>query len=295
MNKYLKRLSVAAGLSLTLFVAGCGADTTSKDGSIGDQLSYTITGIDAGAGIMAATEEAIEEYGLEGYTLQTSSSAAMTAALAAAYEKEEAIVVTGWTPHWKFAKYDLKYLEDPKGVFGASESIHTIARIGLDADHPSAYEVLDNFYWDQADMGEIMVAVNEGADPVDAAADWVANNQDKVSQWTDGVAHVDGDKLTLTFVAWDSEIASTHMIGKVLEDIGYDVELVSLEAAGMWTAVATGSADALVAAWLPGTHAVYYEDYKEDFIDLGVNLEGAGIGLVVPAYMDITSIEDLNN
>lgn len=295
MKKYLKRLSVAAGLSLTLFVAGCGADTTSKDGSIGDQLSYTITGIDAGAGIMAATEEAIEEYGLEGYTLQTSSSAAMTAALAAAYEKEEAIVVTGWTPHWKFAKYDLKYLEDPKGVFGASESIHTIARIGLDADHPSAYEVLDNFYWDQADMGEIMVAVNEGADPVDAAADWVANNQDKVSKWTDGVAHVDGDKLTLTFVAWDSEIASTHMIGKVLEDIGYDVELVSLEAAGMWTAVATGSADALVAAWLPGTHAVYYEDYKEDFIDLGVNLEGAGIGLVVPAYMDITSIEDLNN
>jgi glycine betaine/proline transport system substrate-binding protein len=295
MNKYLKRLSIAAGLSLTLFVAGCGADTTSKDGSIGDQLNYTITGIDAGAGIMAATEEAIEEYGLEGYTLQTSSSAAMTAALAAAYEKEEAIVVTGWTPHWKFAKYDLKYLKDPKGIFGASESIHTIARKGLDADHPSAYEILDNFYWDQADMGEIMVAVNEGADPVDAAADWVANNQDKVSQWTDGVAHVDGDKLTLTFVAWDSEIASTHMIGKVLEDIGYDVELVSLEAAGMWTAVATGSADALVAAWLPGTHAVYYEDYKEDFIDLGVNLEGAGIGLVVPTYMNINSIEDLNN
>ncbi|MFN7252703.1 MAG: glycine betaine ABC transporter substrate-binding protein [Anaerobacillus sp.] len=295
MKKYLKRLSVAAVLSLTLFVAGCGADTTSKDGSIGDQLNYTITGIDAGAGIMAATEEAIEEYGLEDYTLQTSSSAAMTAALAAAYEKEEAIVVTGWTPHWKFAKYDLKYLEDPKGIFGASESIHTIARKGLDADHPTAYEVLDNFYWDQADMGEIMVAVNEGADPVDAAADWVANNQDKVSQWTDGVAHVDGDKLTLTFVAWDSEIASTHMIGKVLEDIGYDVELVSLEAAGMWTAVATGSADALVAAWLPGTHAVYYEDYKEDFIDLGVNLEGAGIGLVVPTYMNINSIEDLNN
>lgn len=295
MKKYLKRLSIAAGLSLTLFVAGCGADTTSGDGSIGGQLNYTITGIDAGAGIMAATEEAIEEYGLEGFTLQTSSSAAMTAALAAAYEREEAIVVTGWTPHWKFAKYDLKYLEDPKGIFGASESIHTIARIGLDADHPSAYEVLDNFYWDQADMGEIMVAVNEGADPVDAAANWVANNQDKVSQWTDGVAHVDGDKLTLAFVAWDSEIASTHMIGKVLEDIGYDVELISLEAAGMWTAVATGSADALVAAWLPGTHAVYYEDYKEDFVDLGVNLEGAGIGLVVPAYMDITSIEDLNN
>lgn len=295
MKKYLRNLGVVAGLSLTLLVAGCGADTTSGDASIAEQLNYTITGIDAGAGIMAATEEAIEAYGLEGYNLQTSSSAAMTAALAAAYENEEPIVVTGWTPHWKFAKYDLKYLEDPQGVFGEAESIHTIVRKRLETDHPSAYQVLDNFYWEQADMGEIMVAVNEGADPADAAAEWVANNQDKVSQWTEGVSEVNGDKLTLVFVAWDSEIASTHMIGKVLEDIGYDVELLSLEAAGMWTAVATGSADALVAAWLPGTHAVYYEDYKEDFVDLGVNLEGAAIGLVVPAYMDITSIEDLNN
>ncbi len=296
MKKYLKRLSIAAGLSLTLLAAGCGSDaTTGDDSSVGGSLDYTITGIDAGAGIMAATEEAIEAYGLEDYNLQTSSSAAMTAALDAAYANEEPIVVTGWTPHWKFAKYDLKYLEDPKGIFGEAEVIHTIARTGLDTDHPSAFEVLDNFYWDQDDMGAIMIDVNEGADPVDAAADWVAANQDKVSEWTDGVAHVDGDKLTLAFVAWDSEIASTHMIGKVLEDIGYDVELISLEAAGMWTAVATGSADAIVAAWLPGTHAAYYEDLKDDFIDLGVNLEGAGIGLVVPAYMDIDSIEDLNN
>lgn len=296
MKRILKTLSVIAGLSLALFAAGCGSDATSGDAdSVGGQLNYTITGIDAGAGIMAATEKAIEEYGLEDYTLQTSSSAAMTAALAAAYEREEAIVVTGWTPHWKFAKYDLKYLEDPKGIFGESESVHTIARLGLDQDHPSAYQVLENFYWEQDDMGEIMIAVNEGADPVDAAADWVANNQDKVSEWTDGVAHVDGDRLTLAFVAWDSEIASTHMIGKVLEDIGYDVTLTVLEAAGMWNAVAGGSADALVAAWLPGTHEAYYEDLKEDFIDLGVNLEGAGIGLVVPAYMDIESIEDLKN
>ncbi len=296
MKKYLKRLSIAAGLSLTLLAAGCGSDTTTGgDDSVGGSLDYTITGIDAGAGIMAATEEAIDAYGLEDFTLQTSSSAAMTAALAAAYENEEPIVVTGWTPHWKFAKYDLKYLEDPKGIFGASESVHTIARLGLDQDHPSAYEVLENFYWEQDDMGEIMIAVNEGADPVDAAADWVAANQDKVSLWTDGVAHVDGDQITLAFVAWDSEIASTHMIGKVLEDIGYDVTLTPLEAFGMWNAVATGSADALVAAWLPGTHEVYYEDLKDDFIDLGVNLEGAGIGLVVPAYVDIDSIEDLNN
>jgi len=49
----------------------------------------------------------------------------------------------------------------------------------------------------------------------------------------------------------------------------------------------------MVAAWLPGTHAEYYNTYKNDLIDLGPNLEGTKSGLVVPEYVDIDSIEDL--
>ena len=30
-----------------------------------------------------------------------------------------------------FAKYDLKYLADPKGTMGGEEAIHTMARQGL--------------------------------------------------------------------------------------------------------------------------------------------------------------------
>ena len=60
----------------------------------------------------------------------------MTAALKRAYDAEEPIIITGWTPHWKFAKFDLKYLEDPKGSYGGEEEIHTIARLGLAEDFP---------------------------------------------------------------------------------------------------------------------------------------------------------------
>ena len=38
----------------------------------------------------------------------------MTVALGQAIKSMNHIVITGWTPHWMFAKYDLKYLEDPK-------------------------------------------------------------------------------------------------------------------------------------------------------------------------------------
>ncbi|WP_245975378.1 glycine betaine ABC transporter substrate-binding protein [Oceanobacillus chungangensis] len=57
--------------------------------------------------------------------------------------------------------------------------------------------------------------------------------------------------------------------------------------------MANGEADASLAPWLPVTHGAFYEQYQEDIVILGENLTGAKIGFVVPEYMDIDSIEDL--
>lgn len=291
-KKNLKKFAVIGMAVLALTLVGCGSDTEEEAGSLGEQLNYTITGIDAGAGVVRLTEQAIEDYGLD-YTVQTSSGAAMTQALGDAIENEEPIIVTGWNPHWMFSVYDLKYLEDPKGSFGEAEDIHTIARLGLSEDMPEAYQILDNFYWEGSDMEDVMVKVNDGEDPEDVAAAWVEDNPDKVATWTDGVDPVDGVEISIAYVAWDSEIASTNVIGKVLSDMGYDVTLTQVENGPMWEAVASGQTDAIVSAWLPATHADQYAKYEAEIDDLGANLEGAKIGLVVPSYMDIDSIEDL--
>ncbi|EKZ7092351.1 glycine/betaine ABC transporter, partial [Listeria monocytogenes] len=130
------------------------------------QINYTITGIDAGAGIMLATQNAIKDYKLDddNWQLQTSSTAAMTSTLQKAMKDKRPIVVTGWTPHWMFTKFDLKFLDDPKNVYGNAENIHTIVRKGLKEDKPSAYQVLDNFFWTAEDMSEVMLQVNDGVD-----------------------------------------------------------------------------------------------------------------------------------
>ncbi|MDN6626571.1 MAG: glycine/betaine ABC transporter substrate-binding protein, partial [Pisciglobus halotolerans] len=105
-----------------------------------------------------------------------------------------------------------------------------------------------------------------------------------------------GQEVDLSYVAWDTEIASTNVLGAVLEDLGYDVKLTQLDNAITWESVATGESDAMVSAWLPGTHASQYEKYKDDLDNLGENLEGAKIGMAVPAYMDgVDSIEDLTD
>ncbi|WP_158738232.1 glycine betaine ABC transporter substrate-binding protein [Alteribacillus sp. YIM 98480] len=318
MMKTWKRAGIAAGLSLSLVLAACGAEEDEEDttegeapeeteengadegsneeeaaGNIGEEVDYTITGIDAGAGVMAAAEQAIEDYELEDWSVQPSSSAAMTSALDDAIANEEPIIVTGWNPHWKFAVHDLKYLEDPEGSFGEAEDIHTLVRSDLEADMPEAYQVLDNFYWEGEDMEEVMLEVNEGTEPEEAARAWVDENEDMVSEWTEGVEEVDGEQITFAFVAWDSEIASTNVVATVLSDLGYEVETNSMEAPIMFGAVAEDEADAMVAAWLPATHEQYYNDYEGEFEDLGANLEGAKIGLVVPEYVEADSIEDL--
>ena len=151
-----------------------------------DKFNGQIIGIEPGAGVMLATEDAIEAYGMSDMELVSSSSAGMAAELQKAYNSEEWIAVTGWTPHWKFSKFDLKYLEDPKGSYGEAEAIHTIVREGLEEDMPRAYEILDNFYWEPADMEEVMLKIQEGMDPEDAAAEWVEANQDKVQEWVGG-------------------------------------------------------------------------------------------------------------
>ncbi|MBO0586319.1 glycine betaine ABC transporter substrate-binding protein [Sporosarcina sp. E16_8] len=267
-----------------------GGDTTK---TVGESVDNKITGIDPGAGIMEATDKVLVEYELTDWDLTTGSSAAMTASLKKAYDKEQPIIVTGWTPHWKFAKYDLKYLEDPKGVYGGEEQIRTIGRIGLAEDLPEAHKILSQFNWTEEDMGEIMVAIQDGEKEDVASQNWVDANEDKVAEWTNGVEKVDGDKIKLAYVAWDSEIASHNVMKIVLEDMGYKVTLTQVEAGPLWTAVADGSADASLAAWMPLTHKTYAEKFEGKFEELGVNMEGVKVGLVVPTYMDIDSIEDL--
>ena len=297
-----KKLGILTGLSLSLVVAGCGQDDSASNGNNGgnetttnvsEELDYTITGIEPGAGITGQAINTLEEYeNLEGWELQESSTAGMVGSLDAAIKNEEPIIVTGWNPHWKFSAYDLKYLEDPKGTFGGSENINTLVRKDLEEDMPNAYKILDRFNWEPQDMEAVMFDAQEVSFE-EAANNWIEKNPDKVAQWTEGIEKVDGKEIELVSTPWDSERASSSVMEAVLEQLGFKVTVTPVDPAIMFEAVATGQADATLAPWLPSTHSSFYEKHKEDIVDLGENLTGTQNGLVVPEYMDIDSIEDL--
>ena len=150
-----------------------------------DDTTYKnkIVGIDAGSGVMLKTDQAIKDYGLD-YKLQASSGAGMIAELTRAEKKNESIVVTGWVPHWMFAKWKLRFLDDPEGVYGAAETVNSIGSLKLEAKAPEVAAFLKKFQWASKDeIGEVMLAVQDGAKPDAAAKDWVAKHPDRVAEW----------------------------------------------------------------------------------------------------------------
>ena len=65
-------------------------------------------------------------------------------------------------------------------------------------------------------MEQVMVAIYEGAEPEEAAEQWINNNKDKVARWVEGAEKGNGEKVTLAYVAWDSEMPAPMWSAKCL-------------------------------------------------------------------------------
>lgn len=306
--KKFKHAGLILGILITLLLTACGGSEDSKEGAddatnrnkevdYSEAVDYTIIGIEPGAGISITTEAAIEEYdSLQGWNVELSSTGAMMTELDTAIRNEEPIIITGWNPHWMFAEHpDMKYLADPLEIYGGEESIHSMSRLGFEEEQPDAYKMIEQFEWNVEDMEEIMYEAEEtGEDIEQIAAQWVEDNEDRVSAWSEGVEDGEGVEVELVSTPWDSERASSGVLKAAMEKKGFDVSVTEVDVAIVFESLATGDADATLAAWLPITHREFYENYQDDIVDMGPNLVGAKIGLVVPEYMDIDSIEDLH-
>ncbi len=153
-----------------------------KNDAVRNKLDGRIQGIDPGAGLMRLSNQAMEDYSLDGYNLESASGAGMTTALDRAVSNEDWIVVTGWSPHWKFGAYDLRYLEDPRGSLGKAERVHVLARDGFFQDQPEIALTLSRMF---IDIDELQVMMNKGRKTSyeKAAEEWVANHPNKVDAW----------------------------------------------------------------------------------------------------------------
>jgi len=135
-----------------------------------------IIGVDPGDGLMKATGRAITSYGLN-FELVPSSEAAMLTALDKAYRDKKPIVITAWSPHWMFVKYDLKYLKDSKKEYGDIEEVHTLANKDFSKKNPEVAKMLKAFKFNEKQIASLETLITGGMEPEAAAKKWISENR----------------------------------------------------------------------------------------------------------------------
>ncbi len=155
-----------------------------KKNEVKDKLKGKVQGIDPGAGLTRLSKEAIDKYDL-GYELVTASDAAMTAALDRAIRRKDWIVATGWSPHWMFGAYELRYIDDPENALGGVERVYTVARKGFQTDNPDVAEFLMRMHLPIAELEAAMFDARETS-VQDAVNKYIEANKARVDYWVTG-------------------------------------------------------------------------------------------------------------
>jgi len=139
-----------------------------------------IFGAGSGDGIYANTLKAIDAYNLD-FKQIASSGPAMVASLQKAVRDKKWIVITGWKPHFMWAKFDLKYLEDSKKVY-PEDACTIISRRGFKTDKPEAAKFFKNFKLNEDQLYSLLDAIeNKGEEA--GAKEWYEANKALVDDW----------------------------------------------------------------------------------------------------------------
>ena len=166
------------------------ADTGDKGRFLGADTTYSIF-----------DEQIIAALGLDLEVIYSGSEDASLSALDTAVQNEEPILMYWWTPQWANAKYDLVEVElpafddqcadialnDPEAVGYncdyADDVLYKAFSAQLEGKDPAAFEFLSNFEWTEEDQNGVALAIQEGAEPEEAAQEWVDANQDVWQAW----------------------------------------------------------------------------------------------------------------
>ena len=152
--------------------------------SISDLSSYDfdIVGIDAGAGVMQKTKNAIDKYALKNSLLELSEEM-MVKQLNDSILRRKDIVVTGWEPHWIFARYEVRFLDDPDHIFGQKENIYTITNTAFEEAHPDAVRFFERMQLTEKQLNSLVYEIRINEDPLIGVEKWINQNEFVVNQW----------------------------------------------------------------------------------------------------------------
>lgn len=131
--------------------------------AVREKLGGRILTSEAGNGQYKLSLKAMEQYKLTGYKLVASSETGMLTEMDRGLRRGQWAVINAWNPHWMFSKWKLRYLDEPKGLFGGAEQIHAIARKGFSQQYPEVAHFFAHYSMPLAELENLMMKAKESS------------------------------------------------------------------------------------------------------------------------------------
>jgi glycine betaine/proline transport system substrate-binding protein len=178
--------------------------------SIGDLNEYAkkfdhkIYGIEPGNDGNELMLKAIKNntYDLGGWKLVQSSTAGMLSAAKKKTAKHQWIVFLGWRPHWMNIVFHLKYLKDPKHIWGSGPSrVYTVVNPDFKKNNANAAKFLKQMVVGDKIQSKWIYDYSYKKIKADKVAEnWIVDNMKTVAKWLDGVKTADGSQPAIKAV-----------------------------------------------------------------------------------------------
>lgn len=150
------------------------------------KMPATIVSLPESTGLTAVGREVLKGYSLDaaGYQLKAAQPAEWIGTFKQAYDAKQWIVFPLWQPQWINAVYDLRVLQEPKGIYGR-DSAYLIAHNGLKSKlSERALKHLGNIRLSVPAITEMDRLMNVEKLSARAAAErWIAANPEAVASW----------------------------------------------------------------------------------------------------------------
>ncbi|MFZ5966943.1 MAG: glycine betaine ABC transporter substrate-binding protein [Bacillota bacterium] len=139
---------------------------------------------------------------------------------------------------------------------------------------------------------EVTAVIQNQASSIALMNERILDYSQKVTRITDELDRFRFIKIAQT--EYDEHVLQVEIFKQVLQKkLGIALEGIKVPSMELFRSVADGKADATVAPWIPAEEASL-KKYAKDLDDLGGNLYGCKRGLVVPNYVTIDRIEDMD-
>lgn len=168
-----------------------------------NKFGRKIYGIEAGNDGNQIMKTAIKNdtYDLKGWRVIPSSTAGMLSQAGRAMRAHRWIVFLGWKPHWMNIKYNIRYLHDPKKIWGGPSTVYTAVNPAFVKKHPNVVRFLKQMVVPAKYQSAWIYGYGYQKKRADVVARaWIKTHMGAVAQWLKGVKTADGSKPAIDAV-----------------------------------------------------------------------------------------------